>query len=300
VESPEQFVGKSRLVRFAQANPLTCFFLLSYAWAWTFWLVVPRITDHFAPKFSSDAFDISIFIVGAFGPTAAALITRWLTHRDLKICLLWTGWRSLLLGLGVGLAAFFAVTVLAPSLVLVKAPWNAIHWSALAHWNTYVINYSTLLGGPVNEEPGWRGFALPRLQERYGPIRATLILVPLWAGWHLPLFRMQGWSSASPFQFLLILLGIGFLLTATANLAKFGVLVAIVLHAFFNTSSAMGNAVLQDLPTRSNVMVVYTSVVFVCGTLLGLAILAAQRNSWERNSSFRGSTTLEGVTGGKS
>jgi membrane protease YdiL (CAAX protease family) len=38
------------------------------------------------------------------------------------------------------------------------------------------------------EEPGWRDFALPHLQPRYGPLRGTLILGPLWGLWHLPLF----------------------------------------------------------------------------------------------------------------
>lgn len=284
---PESLLG-----RFANARPLTLFFLLAYFWSWTFWVIVPWVMDQLAPKFNSDAFDISIFIAGAFGPTVAALTTRWLTHRDLKICPLWTGWRSLLIGLGAGLAVFFFTTVFAPSLAVVKAPLSALHWSALAHWITYAINYSTLLGGPVNEEPGWRGFALPRLQQRYGAVWATLILAPLWAGWHLPLFHIEGWSSASPFQFLLILFGIGFLLTAAANLAKFGVLVAIVLHAFFNTSSAMGNALTHELPSRQNVMVIYTSVVFVCGTLLGLTILAMQKKFWGTNVSFRSAAKL--------
>ena len=43
----------------------------------------------------------------------------------------------------------------------------------------------TLAG--TGEEPGWRGFALPRLQEQLSPVRATLVLGVLWALWHLPL-----------------------------------------------------------------------------------------------------------------
>jgi uncharacterized protein len=103
---------------------------------------------------------------GAFGPTVAALITRWLAHRDLKICRVWTGWYSLATGLAFGLGAFFIVTVLIPSAAIAKAPVYALHWSSLLHWSTYAFNYSTLLGGPLPEEPGWRGFVLPRLQQR--------------------------------------------------------------------------------------------------------------------------------------
>jgi len=49
---------------------------------------------------------------------------------------------------------------------------------------------------------------------------------------------------------LLIVTGIAFLLTAAANLSKFNVIVAIVSHAFFNHSSAMTEALVQDLPSR--------------------------------------------------
>lgn len=56
--------------------------------------------------------------------------------------------------------------------------------------------------GPVSEEPGWRGYALDRLQVRYSPLVASLILGVIWWGWHLPLLFVQGSflqaSGASP------------------------------------------------------------------------------------------------------
>jgi uncharacterized protein len=264
----------SALVRFAQARPLALFFSLAYAWAWTVWLLVPRIIP--PSRLGAGDFgrvEIVLVLVGAFGPTVAALVTQWLAHRNLKICRVWTGWRSLLTGIFVGLACFFLATVLVPSLTLVNAPARALHWSALLHWSTYAVNYSTFLGGPVNEEPGWRGFALPQLQARYGPYWASVIFAPLWAAWHLPLFLIPDWNSASPGQYVLILLGISFLMTAAANLARFGVIVPIVMHAFFNTSSGLGNAMMSGLPARTHEMWMYTLVVCACGTGLGAAVL---------------------------
>src|SRR6266849_2248947 len=103
-ESTEQTLeSKSTLARFAQDRPLTLFFALAYAWAWTFWLVAPRALRWTVPGSVSDPSEIALFIVGAFGPTVSALTTRWLGHCDLKICSLWAGWRRLVIGLAVGL-----------------------------------------------------------------------------------------------------------------------------------------------------------------------------------------------------
>ncbi len=50
----------------------------------------------------------------------------------------------------------------------------------------------TLIGGPLGEEFGWRGFALPTLQRKWGALIASLILGTVWALWHLPLFFQPG------------------------------------------------------------------------------------------------------------
>ena len=44
----------------------------------------------------------------------------------------------------------------------------------------------------LGEEPGWRGFALPRLQQQYGPLAGSLILGTLHGFWHLPAYFIPG------------------------------------------------------------------------------------------------------------
>lgn len=46
----------------------------------------------------------------------------------------------------------------------------------------------TIPGGPLGEEFGWRGFMLPKLQRKLGPVTASVIIGIIWALWHLPQF----------------------------------------------------------------------------------------------------------------
>ena len=46
--------------------------------------------------------------------------------------------------------------------------------------------------GPLGEELGWRGFALPRMLARWRPLKASLILGLIWGIWHLPAFLIVG------------------------------------------------------------------------------------------------------------
>ncbi len=73
---------------------------------------------------------------------------------------------------------------------------------------SYPITFVAVLfgGGPLGEEPGWRGFALPRMQQRYGPLQGTLFLGILWTCWHLPDFltSAQGGGPGTGFASFLI------------------------------------------------------------------------------------------------
>ena len=74
---------------------------------------------------------------------------------------------------------------------------------------------STLLLGQAGEEVGWRGYALPRLAERFGLPSASVVLGIIWAAWHLPLFFIPGIETTGQ-SFPLYLVGVTALSTAIA------------------------------------------------------------------------------------
>lgn len=51
--------------------------------------------------------------------------------------------------------------------------------------------------GPLGEELGWRGFALPRLHQRFGPVFAAVILGLLWVGWNSPIWFSTNCTTLS-------------------------------------------------------------------------------------------------------
>jgi membrane protease YdiL (CAAX protease family) len=163
-------------------HPQIAFFVLAYAVAWAF---VP---------FGS---------FGAFGPLVAALIVIPLTRgraglRELGSRLVrWrVRWSWYLLALGLPLAIHL-VTAGLNTAVDADVP-SVTAASVSAAVLTFLVRLVNPTDGPLGEEPGWRGFALPGLQTRYSPLVATTILALLVAGWHLPLFFLEDGGLQPP------------------------------------------------------------------------------------------------------
>jgi membrane protease YdiL (CAAX protease family) len=99
--------------------------------------------------------------------------------------------------------------------------------------------------GPLFEEAGWRGFALPRLQHRYGPLRGTLLLGVLWACWHfflyLPDFFQAGNNIVdglvSTANFVVFATSVSFIFTWLLNNTQASLLLAILLHGSIDGTS---------------------------------------------------------------
>jgi membrane protease YdiL (CAAX protease family) len=91
-------------------------------------------------------------------------------------------------------------------------------------------------GSALGEEIGWRGYVLPRLQTRMSALSAALLLAPIWALWHLPL-----WLTGAPGRTPLIYAGFvvsafatSVLLTWVYNSTGGSLLLVVLLHATIN------------------------------------------------------------------
>ncbi|MFJ9623816.1 type II CAAX prenyl endopeptidase Rce1 family protein [Streptomyces sp. NPDC101181] len=94
------------------------------------------------------------------------------------------------------------------------------------------------------EEPGWRDFALPRLQSRFSPLRAAFVLGPLWGVWHFPLFLTEwgGYPDAAwtrPFVFLAFCVAFNIVMSWVFNRTGQSVPLSMLMHVGVNTFASV-------------------------------------------------------------
>jgi membrane protease YdiL (CAAX protease family) len=199
------------------------FFSIAFAYTWLVetWMILAHARVEFT-------------ILATCGPTISAIITHRLAAGNYRAFRFHASWARTFGASGLGVLLILTAFVIFPATATVDA--SKLNWAALA--STSVYNYSTLFGGPLFEEPGWRGYALPRLEAHLSPAIASVVLGVLWAAWHLPLFLYPGSPTGdSPvWIYFLILIGYSVIMTFGANLARFGVITPILMHAIFNTN----------------------------------------------------------------
>ena len=204
----------------AARRPLILFLVLAALLSWWVW-----------PLYLLGASPVPI---AGFGPFLAAVVVLWL--RDgragvgglLRSMVRWrVPVRAYLLALGLPL-------VISGAAVAANAAFGAERTDTFGLATS--IPFTALavllvpgLGGAW-EEPGFRGFALGRLEVRFGRITAPLVLGGIWVAWHLPLF-LAGQILATD---VLSIVGASVVIAAVFHLGRESVLIAMLLHAMNN------------------------------------------------------------------
>ncbi|TXT57531.1 MAG: conserved membrane protein of unknown function [Candidatus Thorarchaeota archaeon] len=180
------------------------FFIITYVFSWIFW--VPQvlnsmgiIADSVFTEFLSSPFNIA-----AFGPLVAAILLV-VKENGLK------GIKNLLKkGIMVDFAKKWVLPMflLYPAIFLVSMlvgiPFGfSPDLEILAHPEVITIGFFVILltAGPLQEEFGWRGYAVPKLQEQYNAIVTSFIVGVAWALWHFPLFFLPSPGDGSAFYY---------------------------------------------------------------------------------------------------
>ncbi len=264
--------------RIAVGRPLTTFFILAYAFSWIVFL--PMVVFR-GPS--------QLTILGSFGPSLAALATHRLATGTYRAFRLHTNWTRMLVATVVGVALVIFAYVVLPGIS--TADPHKLKWSIMMSLSVY--NYSTLLGGPLGEEPGWRGYALPRLEAHLGAVRGSLMLGLLWAGWHLPLFLRSGWESAPLWIYTLIIVGLSVIMSFSANLAHFSVITAIIMHSTFNTVSRFLAGLFAD--AQPNPAIQFELVLALSGLAVALVLVVTTNGRL----AYHGEGTLQNAAAGK-
>jgi uncharacterized protein len=229
-------------------HPLLSFFVLANVMSWLAW--VPYILSQnglglWGYRFPEASSQLLGVLPGAYlGPIASALfvtavadgrpgLRRWV-GRMWRWRVRWHWYAIALLGVPAAMLVtgyvFAGGQVSAPSMMAV-----AVYVPALL-----VQMVTTGLA----EEPGWRDFALPRLQHRFGPLAGTMVLGPVWAVWHMPLFLTEwgGFPDADwtrPVSFAVFCIAFNVVMTWVFNRTGESLPLAVLAHVSVNNFASV-------------------------------------------------------------
>ncbi|MGE7765212.1 CPBP family intramembrane glutamic endopeptidase [Peribacillus sp. NPDC096540] len=233
---------------FLESHPLTSFFVMAYLFSWV--VLIPYILSQWGIFPKTKSFDI-FFVANAFvGPMLAAYIM----FRTLEGNESWQKIRKSIRSTKVGLKWYLFTLIGIPAvmflgMVMLNGGMPTFNGLTSKFFVIYPIYFVAVFfgGGPLPEEIGWRGFALPRLQSKFGPLKATLLLGVLWAFWHLPHFLTvaQRGGPGSDLSllyinlpiFILLCLPISIILTWVYNCHRGNLFIVMLVHTSLNTFS---------------------------------------------------------------
>lgn len=244
---------------FIKKYPLTIYFILTY---------LIMISSVVLRLFYDLPFIIYWFL-SAWNPTLSAIVISWLIGGWGEVKNLLKGFLKWKVSIKWYLAAFLlmvAPLIFAGIYLLLGGPApGPVPGLTFPLILFYLL--ATLLSGPLSEEAGWRGFALPRIESKFNALTSSLILGLIWACWHIPLHFVE---TRIPFYiFIFLNLVISILITWGYNNTKGSLIISVLFHFCFNFNGAFITGYLGLLPQ----MIFYIGGGIMIGVYLIIVIL---------------------------
>lgn len=258
------------------------FFVFTFLISWVLW----------SPLYFSE--DINEFwaLPGAWGPTISAILVTWMHEGKAKVkqllkkLFIWRlsikyyGFAITLSSILVILAMLLAYLFFNVDLNLSSIP-RGLGLEEEGFLFALVLSpvfflITCLVGGPIAEELGWRGFAQEKLQPKFGEVSSGLIIGVLWVLWHLPLmiFLPQGVGHMPLWAYILVMINMSILLAWLYNKTRGSVLLAVLFHAGMNfENTILGFENLQNT---------YTLIIYII-LLTALNILFQFRRKFKKS-----------------
>lgn len=253
--------------KFVTYSVLTCTF------SWLCWLpILPYLEGS---PFESPLPVLAMFFVGAYGPSImGVLLTAFYDGKKglkslwQRACKIRVDWLLLSLALlaGPALSGAAAALMVSNGGQLGSVNYGLLPWLPLV----FIV---PIIFGPLAEEFGWRGFALPQLNYQQHFIRTSITLGAVWALWHAPLFWAKTGTAISAFPvtpssvslFFMAVIGSSFIYTWLFQRTAGSVFVAIVLHLSMNASGIALGMLFPDLSQKQNFTIyqLYTLAVWL-------------------------------------
>jgi membrane protease YdiL (CAAX protease family) len=267
------------LKRLISGHPLVTYFVIAYAGTWILFLPLLLSRDGFGLlPFTLPGLVSFLPLVGGSlaGPTLAAFLVTAATSGKAGVRQLLRRYVQWRVGIGwylLALLSFPLVFLISASIFYDVTTLSNLfrQWSLL--FTLFLPLLLTLnLANALGEEPGWRGFALPRLQQRLGPVLGTIVLGTLHACWHLPAFFVRigpfyPFTLPSFAAFVLLAIAGTSIYTWIFNHARGSILIAILIHSASDTGAML---VAQLRPAQSS----WSAFYFMWGDLIIAAVVA--------------------------
>jgi membrane protease YdiL (CAAX protease family) len=222
--------------------PVGSFFVLAYAISWVLWVPLVLYIKFVLPADQEPGGLMLLMLLGTFAPTVAAIMMTGILEgkpgvkKLLAKLLIWR------VGFRWWLAAFLLVPVATFAAIgIYVLLGGTVGRFDPSQWYVVLLGPVFALPFYVGEEMGWRGYALPKLQQKYTALWSSVIVGALWALWHAPAYWASEGTviSGKPVTlfavgwYIIFLIGISIQMTWVYNNSKGSLLLMVLFHGMF-------------------------------------------------------------------